>query len=99
MRSMLGGRYPMMPLLLQLMLNQPMSSLMMKRMLGFLPAAAMGGTIWDCRPDLASRTGPKRLDRGPTSVLTSRSCETVVSVLFHAFQRWSLPALVQCFRL
>src|SRR5262245_25934293 len=36
MRSMLGVRYPMIPLLLQLTLNQPMSSPQMTRMLGFV---------------------------------------------------------------
>ena len=34
MRSMLGVRYPMMPLLFALMLNQPMSSPQMIRMFG-----------------------------------------------------------------
>ena len=35
MRSMFGVRYPMMPLLFALMLNQPMSSPQMIRMFGF----------------------------------------------------------------
>ena len=38
MRSMLGVRYPMMPLLFALILNQPISSPQMMRMLGFLAA-------------------------------------------------------------
>src|SRR4029079_6018544 len=44
MRSMLGVRYPMIPLLLKLTLNHPMSSPQMMRMFG-LPVLAIGRSL------------------------------------------------------
>src|SRR5437762_4860586 len=53
-RSMLGVRYPMMPWLYALTLNQPMSSPQMMRMFGFRPDAPFPFAIDLLRPDVRS---------------------------------------------
>ena len=61
---MFGVRYPMTPLLLQLMLNQPISSAMMKRMFGCFGDAAMAGSGEGCSSSIG-QVASGRIGKNP----------------------------------